>query len=146
MNKSTYLINWLEKEPLRFSDMNRLLKSTEKINGEVTLKKEYRRDKWRQRKDYQGYWNTSLRHLTGGLNPIIKKNDEGKYEPTEYGLENKLHPFARTEEDLEKARKFRAERIAQYERTRFTYDERVIELTVFENDEYKLIKKVTVQQ
>ena len=54
-NKYTFLMNWLEREPLKYSDMNRLLKSV-KLNkdGFYKIAKEFTYNKWRNRTDYQG--------------------------------------------------------------------------------------------
>ena len=152
MNKATYLINWLHQEPLKFSEMNRLMKSIEKNeHGNFFIKEKYRAGAWRNRKDYQGYWNTSLCRLSGGKKPLIKKNAEGRYEVTPYGLENKLHPFATDKKELKRMREFRAERKARFERAKLARpkmvgQKRIIEFIEFENDEYRLIKKVVVQQ
>ena len=52
-NKYTFLMNWLEKEPLKYSDMNRLLKSVKLNNkGFYEITKEFKNDKWRTRTDY----------------------------------------------------------------------------------------------
>ena len=144
--KYTYLINWLSKEPLKYSDMNRLLKSIAKNKyGNYTITSKYRVGEWRKRKDYQGYGNTNLVKLTGGTNPRIKKNASGKYEPTAYGWANKEHPFKRSEQDLEKERQWKAERIARYERAKKARPQRIIEFVEFEKDEYKLIRKMRIR-
>jgi len=141
--KYSHLIHFLKDEPLKYSDMNRFLKSLRYSlapqRWEIMPK--YRGGKWRERKDYQGYGNTNLVQLTGGKNPLLKKNADGKYEVTEHGWENRHHPFKRTEEDLERERQWKAERIARYERATIP---QIIEVIEFENDEYKLIKKVRV--
>ena len=145
--KYSYLIEYLKKEPLKYSDMNRLLKSlTYDIshNGWV-LRPKFRCGKWRERKDYQGYGNTNLVQLTGSSNPLLKKNADGKYEVTEHGWKNRHHPFKRSEQDLERERQWKAERIARYERAK-AIPQRIIEFVEFENDEYKLIRKVRVNQ
>jgi len=143
--KYSHLIVFLKNEPLKYSDMNRFLKSTERDeNGYYGIKEEYKGGKWRKRKDYQGYGNTNLVQLTGGKNPILKKNADGKYEVTEHGWENRHHPFKRSPEDLERERQWRDERIVRFERAmriqvaKPTY----VEFVEFENDEYKLIRKV----
>ena len=111
MNKATYLLNWLNREPLKFSQMNRLMKSVEKNeNGDWAFKPEYRLGAWRERTDYQGYWNTSLCQLSGGKNPLIAKRSDGRYEVTTYGWSKRLHPFAKDEKELKRMREFRAER------------------------------------
>jgi hypothetical protein len=146
--KYSHLIHFLKDEPLKYSDMNRFLKSTERDeNGYYGIKEEYKGGKWRERKDYQGYGNTNLVLLTGSKNPLLKKNADGKYEVTEHGWENRHHPFKRTEEDLERERQWKAERIERFERARkHAIPQRIIEFVEFENDEYKLIRKVRVNQ
>ena len=105
------------------------MKSVEKNeNGDWAFKPEYRLGAWRERTDYQGYWNTSLCQLSGGKNPLIAKRSDGRYEVTTYGWSKRLHPFAKDEKELKRMREFRAERKARFER-----------------DEYRLIKKVVVQ-
>ena len=139
MNKSTYLINWLEKEPLKFSEMNRLMKSVNKgLHGGWEIESKWRGGRWKLRRDYQGYWNTSLCRLRGGDNPLIKKDDNGKYHPAKRGLDNKLHPFKRDGEKLKKIRENRAKSLFN--------SPRVIEFLEFENADYKLIKKVRVEE
>ena len=151
MNKATYLLNWLNTEPLKFSQMNRLLKSVEKNeNGDWAFKPEYRLGAWRERTDYQGYWNTSLCQLSGGKNPLIAKRSDGRYEVTTYGWSKRHHPFAKDEKELKRMREFRAERKARFERAKSAQvkmvgQKRIIEFIEFENDEYRLIKKVVVQ-
>ena len=146
MNKATYLLNWLNKEPLKFSEMNRLMKSVEKNeHGNWTIKPKYRAGEWRNRTDYQGYWNTSLCQLSGGKNPFIAKRSDGRYEVTTYGWLKRHHPFAKDKKELKRMREFRAERIARFERAKLAQAQRIVEITLFENDEYKLIKKVVVQ-
>ena len=145
MNKATYLLNWLNREPLKFSQMNRLMKSVEKNeNGDWAFKPEYRLGA------YQGYWNTSLCQLSGGKNPLIAKRSDGRYEVTTYGWSKRLHPFAKDEKELKRMREFRAERKARFERAKSAQvkmvgQKRIIEFIEFENDEYRLIKKVVVQ-
>ena len=144
--KYSHLIHFLKDEPLKYSDMNRFLKSLRYSlapqRWEIMPK--YRGGKWRERKDYQGYGNTNLVQLTGGKNPLLKKNADGKYEVTEHGWENRHHPFKRTEEDLERERQWRAERIERFERSRRVQVTKptYVEFVEFENDEYKLIRKV----
>ena len=146
MNKATYLLNWLNKEPLKFSEMNRLMKSVEKNeNGNWTFKPEYRLGAWRERTDYQGYWNTSLCQLSNGKNPFIARRSDGRYEVTTYGWSKRHHPFAKDKKELKRMREFRAERIARFERAKLAQAQRIVEITLFENDEYRLIKKVVVQ-
>tara|TARA_R100001244_G_scaffold117362_1_gene87321 strand:- start:59 stop:484 length:426 start_codon:yes stop_codon:yes gene_type:complete len=140
VNKSTFLINWLERDPLKFSEMNRLMKSVRKTShgSDWMIETRYGGGRWRYRKDYQGYWNTSLCKLSSGMNPIIKKREDGRYEPTKYGLENKLHPFKRDIKTLNKIKKSRAKSLFKYPR--------IIEFLEFENADYKLIKKVRVEE
>jgi hypothetical protein len=152
MNKSTFLINWLEREPLKFSEMNRLMKSVRKTShgSDWMIETRYGGGRWRYRKDYQGYWNTSLCKLSSGMNPIIRKREDGRYEPTKYGLENKLHPFKsmnktskiqviyRRAKALKKIEESKAESLFKYPK--------IIEFVEFENADYKLIKKVRVEE
>jgi len=146
MNKATYLLNWLNKEPLKFSDMNRLMKSVEKNeHGNFTIKRKYRAGEWRNRTDYQGYWNTSLCQLSNGKNPFIARRSDGKYEVTTYGWSKRHHPFAKDEKELKRMRELKAERVAMNRLMKsFERKKSIAEITLFENDEYKLIKKVVV--
>lgn len=147
--KYSHLIVFLKNEPLKYSDMNRFLKSTERDeNGYYGIAEEYKGGKWRKRKDYQGYGNTNLVQLTSGDNPLLKKNAEGKYEVTEYGWENRHHPFKRSPQDLERERQWRAEATERYERAikQMTVIEnhiaQITECVVYEDETIKIIKKV----
>jgi len=146
MNKATYLLNWLNKEPLKFSEMNRLMKSVEKNeHGNWNIKPKYRCGGWRNRTDYQGYWNTSLGQLSGGKNPFIIKRSDGRYEVTTYGWSKRHHPFAKDEKELRRLRIQKAESVAINRLMKsFERKKSIAEITLFENDEYKLIKKVVV--
>tara|TARA_R100000306_G_C4265466_1_gene87429 strand:+ start:36 stop:512 length:477 start_codon:yes stop_codon:yes gene_type:complete len=147
MKKGTYLINHLKSEPLRYSDMQRLLKSLRKTNNGWELNPKYNDDKWKERKDYQGYWCTNLSFIKGGRFPMIKKGDDGKYMVTEHGLKNIEHPFSHTEEELTIIR----ERQAEYDRRRAEWEERKRKITprflkvkVFENEDVILYKKIAI--
>ena len=122
--------------------MNRLMKSVKKgLHGGWEIESKWRGGRWRNRSDYQGYWNTSLCNLSRGVNPIIKKGEDGKYIPTKYGIENKLHPFKKDKETLRKMRERRAEVIEMENRWRDSYTSRerwrIIEFIEFEDDNYK---------
>lgn len=142
-------MNWLLKEPLKYSDMNRLLKSTKIDNdGYYKISKEFRNDKWRTRKDYQGYGNTNLVLLKYGASsykydkPRIKKGKDGKYTLTAYGLKTKETPFKRSKKGLKLDKEYWEEvnKNSQSPQEYFpvpTIEERII----FEDDDYKLIKK-----
>lgn len=142
-------MNWLLKEPLKYSDMNRLLKSTKIDNdGYYKISKEFRGDKWRTRKDYQGYGNTNLVLLKYGASsykydkPRIKKGKDGKYTLTAYGLKTKETPFKRSKKGLKLDKEYWEEvnKNSQSPQEYFpvpTIEERII----FEDDDYKLIKK-----
>tara|TARA_R110000851_G_scaffold105242_1_gene223333 strand:+ start:624 stop:1067 length:444 start_codon:yes stop_codon:yes gene_type:complete len=145
MNKSTFLINWLEREPLKFSEMNRLMKSVRKTShgSDWMIETRYGGGRWRYRKDYQGYWNTSLCKLSSGMNPIIRKREDGRYEPTKYGLENKLHPFKKDKETLR--RKFKSRIAYGIEKRKENKSYRILEFLEFENANYKLIRKVRIE-
>ena len=119
--------------------MNRLMKSVKKgSHGGWAIESKWEGGRWKLRRDYQGYWNTSLCRLRGGDNPLIKKDDNGKYHPTKRGLDNKLHPFKRDGEKLKKIRDNRAKSLFS--------SPRVVEFLEFENADYKLIKKVRVEE
>tara|TARA_R100001132_G_C3191509_1_gene43198 strand:- start:41 stop:442 length:402 start_codon:yes stop_codon:yes gene_type:complete len=127
--------------------MQRLLKSLRKTNNGWELNPKYNDDKWKERKDYQGYWCTNLSFIKGGRFPMIKKGDDGKYMVTEHGLKNIEHPFSHTEEELTIIR----ERHAEYDRRRAEWEERKRKITprflkvkVFENEDVILYKKVTI--
>lgn len=148
-NKYTFLMNWLEKEPLKYSDMNRLLKSVKlDKDGFYKIAKEFKSDKWRNRTDYQGYGNTNLVLLKFGASsyecdkPKIKKGKDGKYILTAYGLKTKENPFKRTKKSLKLEKEYWKEvnKKNQSPQEYFpinTIEERII----FEDDDYKVIKK-----
>jgi len=150
-NKYTFLLNWLEKEPLKYSDMNRLLKSVKLDNeGFYRVAEEFKGDKWRTRTDYQGYGSTNLVLLKYGASsykcdkPRIKKGKNGKYTLTAYGLKTKENPFKRTKKSLKLEKEYWEEvnKKNQLPIEHFpihTIEERI----VFEDDDYKLIKKIT---
>ena len=143
MNKATFLINWLEKEPLKFSEMNRLMKSVKKgLHGGWEIESKWRGGRWKLRRDYQGYWNTSLCKLRGGDNPLIEKDENGKYAPTKRGLDRKLHPFKRDKKTLETLKR---KRDSYYREWKKNNSNRIIEFVEFENADYKLIKKVRIE-
>ena len=144
MNKSTFLINWLEKEPLKFSEMNRLMKSVNKgLHGGWEIESKWRGGRWKLRRDYQGYWNTSLCKLRGGDNPLIEKDENGKYAPTKRGLDNRLHPFKKDKETLR--RKFKSRIAYGIEKRKENKSYRILEFLEFENANYKLIRKVRIE-
>lgn len=146
MNKATFLINWLEKEPLKFSEMNRLMKSVKKgLHGGWEIESKWRGGRWKLRRDYQGYWNTSLCKLRGGDNPLIEKDENGKYAPTKRGLDNRLHPFKRDKKTLEQIRKSGMEMLRRKREWKENNSHRIIEFVEFENANYKLIKKVRIE-
>lgn len=148
-NKYTFLLNWLEKEPLKYSDMNRLLKSVKLNNkGFYRITEEFKDDKWRTRTDYQGYGNTNLVLLKYGASsyssdkPRIKKGKDGKYTLTAYGLKTKENPFKRTKKSLKLEKEYWEEvnkknQLPMEHFPIYTIEERVI----FEDDDYKVIKK-----
>ena len=143
MNKATFLINWLEKEPLKFSEMNRLMKSVKKgLHGGWEIESKWRGGRWKLRRDYQGYWNTSLCKLRGGDNPLIEKDENGRYTPTKRGLDRKLHPFKRDKKTLETLKR---KRDSYYREWKENNSNRIIEFVEFENANYKLIKKVRIE-
>ena len=146
MNKATFLINWLEKEPLKFSEMNRLMKSVKKgLHGGWEIESKWRGGRWKLRRDYQGYWNTSLCRLRGGDNPLIEKDENGRYTPTKRGLDNRLHPFKRDKKTLEQIRKSGMEMLRRKREWKENNSHRIIEFVEFENADYKLIKKVRIE-
>ena len=150
-NKYTFLMNWLEKEPLKYSDMNRLLKSVKLNNkGFYEITKEFKDDKWRNRADYQGYGNTNLVLLKFGASnykcdkPRIKKGKDGKYTLTAYGLKTKENPFKRTKKSLKLEREYWTEINKKNQLpTEYFLIHKIEEHIVFEDDDYKLIKKTT---
>tara|TARA_Y100000310_G_C20288487_1_gene626064 strand:- start:69 stop:503 length:435 start_codon:yes stop_codon:yes gene_type:complete len=144
MNKGTYLINHLETEPLKYSDMQRLLRSLHKTGNGWELEPKYDNDKWRERKDYQGYWCTNLAFIKNKRFPMIKKGDDGKYIPTKHGLENKQHPFSHTDEELAEMEKRQAEYQAKWEEKMHNRVHRFFKVKVFENENVILYKKVAI--
>ena len=150
-NKYTFLMNWLEREPLKYSDMNRLLKSV-KLNkdGFYKIAKEFTYNKWRNRTDYQGYGNTNLVLLKFGASsykcdkPRIKKGKDGKYTLTAYGLKTKENPFKRTKNALKLEREYWKE-VNKKNQLPMEYlpIHTIEEHVIFEDDDYKLIKKTT---
>ena len=87
MKKGTVLLTHMKKEPLSYSDMQRLLKSTKKTpEGYVTEKG------WRDRKDNQGYWCTNLAYFKWS-SKVIEKGKDGLYKLTAAGIKNINHPF-----------------------------------------------------
>ena len=145
MNKSTFLINWLERDPLKFSEMNRLMKQSVKkgLHGGWEIESKWRGGRWKLRRDYQGYWNTSLCKLRGGDNPLIEKDENGKYAPTKRGLDNRLHPFKKDKETLR--RKFKSRIAYGIEKRKENKSYRILEFLEFENANYKLIRKVRIE-
>jgi hypothetical protein len=149
-NKYTFLLNWLEKEPLKYSDMNRLLKSVVLHNdGFYKIAKEFKGDKWRDRKDYQGYGNTNLVLLKFGASsydcdkPLIEKGTDGKYKLTAYGLKSKETPFKRTKESLKLEKEYWKKRKSFYNNSYVKMYAPIKERVIFEDDNFKVIQKIT---
>ena len=123
--------------------MNRLMKSVKKgLHGGWEIESKWRGGRWKLRRDYQGYWNTSLCKLRGGDNPLIEKDENGRYTPTKRGLDRKLHPFKRDKKTLETLKR---KRDSYYREWKENNSNRIIEFVEFENANYKLIKKVRIE-
>ena len=123
--------------------MNRLMKSVKKgLHGGWEIESKWRGGRWKLRRDYQGYWNTSLCRLRGGDNPLIEKDENGRYTPTKRGLDRKLHPFKRDKKTLEMLKR---KRDSYYREWKENNSNRIIEFVEFENANYKLIKKVRIE-
>ena len=123
--------------------MNRLMKSVKKgLHGGWEIESKWRGGRWKLRRDYQGYWNTSLCRLRGGENPLIEKDENGRYTPTKRGLDRKLHPFKRDKKTLETLKR---KRDSYYREWKENNSNRIIEFVEFENANYKLIKKVRIE-
>ena len=123
--------------------MNRLMKSVKKgLHGGWEIESKWRGGRWKLRRDYQGYWNTSLCRLRGGDNPLIEKDENGRYTPTKRGLDRKLHPFKRDKKTLETLKR---KRDSYYREWKENNSNRIIEFVEFENADYKLIKKVRIE-
>ena len=123
--------------------MNRLMKSVKKgLHGGWEIESKWRGGRWKLRRDYQGYWNTSLCRLRGGDNPLIEKDENGRYTPTKRGLDRKLHPFKRDKKTLETLKR---KRDSYYREWKENNSNRIIEFVEFENANYKLIKKVRIE-
>ena len=123
--------------------MNRLMKSVKKgLHGGWEIESKWRGGRWKLRRDYQGYWNTSLCKLRGGDNPLIEKDENGRYTPTKRGLDRKLHPFKRDKKTLEMLKR---KRDSYYREWKKNNSNRIIEFVEFENADYKLIKKVRIE-
>ena len=84
MNKGTYILNYLIKNPLRPKNLNKLAKHVKKINGGWDLKKEHQNGKFKDLPSAPGHYGNAFRDwrssgLIKTINGLVEVTKKGKF-------------------------------------------------------------------